>query len=120
VQFTEHAVSPQRAIPIEILPVTEPAKGKGVKVLCADGKAGRHRYEATASTPIPNLIGRRPEAALWFHSRGFAADDDLTRMRLYEGACAPRCSISSFRPIALQCVLLHRGTRRGCWSCVRA
>src|SRR5262249_8515209 len=62
----------------------------------------------------------RLEAALWFHSRGFAADDDLTRMRLYEGACVPRCSISSSLPIALRCVLLHRGTRRGSWSCVRA
>jgi hypothetical protein len=40
VQFTEHAVLPQRAIPIEILLATEPAKGKGVGVLRSDGKAG--------------------------------------------------------------------------------
>src|SRR5262249_20905592 len=38
--FTEHAVFPQRAIPIEILLATEPAKGKGVGVLRSDGKAG--------------------------------------------------------------------------------
>jgi len=39
IQFSERAVSPQRVIPIEILPATEPAEGKGVMGFRADGKA---------------------------------------------------------------------------------
>src|SRR5262249_39209531 len=92
VEFIERAVSPQRAIPTEILPATEPAEGKSIVISRAPtGKRGtigmklRLRYEATASTPDSKPTGHRPYAALWFHSRGFAAGDDLACMRLYEG-----------------------------------
>src|SRR4029450_11553594 len=54
------------------------------------------------------------------HRRSHFCHDDRMPRRLYEGACAPPCSISPCRLGASRCVPPRRATWRGYWSYVRA
>jgi hypothetical protein len=44
---------------MKILPAAEPAEGKGIVIARAPTGRRGHRYEATASTPNSETIGRR-------------------------------------------------------------
>lgn len=58
----------------------------------------------TASTCIRPNHSRRRRHNVRFGSILSRPGDDRARVRLYEGACAPTCSISSSRPIGSPCV----------------